>query len=143
MQPVSSFRLLIVFALFTLAYALYISFTVVPPAYLDGPIQQAGYGPQVPTFFSQFVYYSGMTLDVIALLLCFFLVRYAHIILLVSLFSSPLQAAFSGIWISSPLEDIFWAIHWVCYVFIVGMAVYEPTISKRLRAKGARTKVTA
>ena len=141
-RHLDNFRVLLVLALGTLAIALYVTFNAPPP----GPDVQAlydwqGYGAVTSGFADYYLFWIEVGLYAIALSTMFFYWRYARHILLVAIFLSPLRAVLGGIWVSSPLEDAFWAFHSIFVLLVAGMALFHPPVraafSRELSVRGS------
>lgn len=139
MQADVKFRTLIVLAVSTFAIAFYVSIRAPLPDSYYPHIQWIGYGMMVPLRLSNFLYNLFVALDLAGLVLCFFFVRKAHLLLVASVLFSPLQFAIGGISIAMPFFNTFWAVHYIFYVLVVGMAMYDPIVSNRLRAKSVES----
>lgn len=138
LRAIDCFRSLIVLALLTLGFALYVSFNLAPPTDADELwpyLVWVGYGAVEPWWLNTFVWYINLSLTVTGLLTAFFFIRNAHYLLLTALFFFPIQTAIGGIWLSSPLEDTFWAIHSICFTLVLGMALFDETIRTRLKMR--------
>lgn len=133
MNPnIDNFRTLIVLSVATWAFGTYVSFNAAPPPEQFASIYAwQGYGEIVPGLVSLKLYWVECALLLGGLLGMFFFSRAARWAVLASILLNPLRNALSGIWVSSALEDTFWSLHWVFFMFTIGMAFF----SEPIRAK--------
>jgi len=133
-SALDSFRTLIVLSLVSIAFAIFVSLNASPPpAELFEYYEWHGFGAVTRPEAQAWLWYPEMALLLGALVGMFFLWRYSLSAALVSVFISPVRAAFGGIHVSSPIEDAFWACHWIFFVLVLGMALFEPSISPHFR----------
>jgi nitroreductase len=128
-RDLDNFRVLVVLALATMGLATYIGFVAPGPAAEHQEILLwLGYGEVLPGYISYYWYWVEQGLYFIALATMFFFWRFSRQLILVALLLSPLRSGLGGIWVSSPVEDAFWMLHWVFVMLTVGMALFQPTV---------------
>ncbi len=133
-STLDNFRTLIVLSLISIAVAVYVSFNASPPPeellrYYDWH----GFGAITHPEAQAWLWYPELALLIGSLVGMFFLWRYALSAALVSVLISPFRAAFGGIYVSSPIEDALWACYWIFFILVLGMALFEPSISPHFR----------
>ena len=133
-REVDNFRTLIVLSLTTLGAAVYVSIKGAPPPeeYAD-LYGWRGYGAVTLGPFGLIPWYAELALVVLGLVGMFFFIPLSRLLILISIFLTPLRIAFGGIWVSYPLEDTFWALHWLFFMFVVGMAFFSEPVVRNFR----------
>ncbi len=128
-RDLDNFRVLVVLALATMGFATYIGFNAPEPAQEhQDALLWLGYGEVLPGYISYYWYWAELGIYVIALASMFFFWRFSRQLMLVALFLSPLRVGLGGVWVSSPVEDAFWSLHWVFIMLAVGMALFQPSV---------------
>jgi len=129
LRDLDNFRALLVLALATLGFALYVSVnSAPPPQHLQDLYGWIGYGAVIPEVVDYYWFWFETASFVVAFVTMFFFWRYGRHLLLVALAQTPLRIAFGGIWVSSPLENTFWALHGLFVILIAGMALFHPPV---------------
>jgi hypothetical protein len=129
-----------VLALGTLGFALYVTFNAPPPSSdVQALYDWQGYGAVTSGYADYYLFWLEVGLYALALGSMFFYWKYGRHLLLAAIFLSPIRAAFGGIWVSSPLEDAFWALHAIFVLLVAGMALFHPPV----RVAFSRHKVDA
>jgi hypothetical protein len=128
-RDLDNFRVLVLLALATMGIATYVVFNAPEPAPEHQDILLwTGYGEVLPGYISYYWYWAETGIFVIALATMFFFWRYSRHLMLIALFLAPLRTGLGGVWVSSPVEDAFWSLHWVFTMLAVGMALFQPTV---------------
>ena len=133
-RDVDNFRALLICALATLAFAFFVSWKLPLPREVQELYGLESFGAVTSGIIEWYWYWIELALYCASLISMFFFWRYARILMLITLFSTPLRTGLGGIWVSSPVEDAFWSLHWVFVILAVGMALFHPPI----RAKFGR-----
>jgi hypothetical protein len=141
-RETDNFRLLLVLSIATWLFAMYMSFRATPPpAEITSLYEWRGFGEVVPGFVDARLFWVQELLRFGGLIgMCFFS-RIARGAVLAAMILNPLRTALGGIWVSAPLEDSFWALHWLFFTFAVGMAFFSDPVRTAFRcARHARAK---
>ena len=128
-RNLDNFRVLVVLALATMGLATYIGFNAPEPTQEHQDVLLwIGYGEVLPGYISYYWYWAETGIYVIALATMFFFWKYSRHLMLIALFLTPLRVGLGGVWVSSPVEDAFWSLHWVFTMLAVGMALFHPVV---------------
>jgi hypothetical protein len=130
-REIDNFRILIILSVATWMCGMYVSYNAAPPAAeLISIYEWQGFGEVVPGPLGQRVFWVESALLLGGLLGMFFFSRIARGAVLAAILLNPLRTALGGIWVSSALEDTFWALHWTFFMFTVGMAFFSEPIKE-------------
>jgi hypothetical protein len=131
-RDVDKFRTLIILTIATWLFATYVSFNAAPPpADVASVYDWQGYGEVVPGIISLRWYWVEAALTLIGLVGMFFFRPASRTLVLVVTLANPIRTGLGGIWVSSPVEDLFWAVYWVFFMFTIGMAFFDASIKVR------------
>jgi hypothetical protein len=131
-REIDNFRILIILSIATWMFGMYVSYNAAPPpAELTSIYQWQGFGEVVPGPLGQRLYWVESALLLGGLVGMFFFSRIARGAVLAAILVNPLRTALGGIWVSSALEDTFWALHWTFFMFTIGMAFFSDPIKER------------
>jgi len=115
-RDVDKFRTLIVLAIASWLFATYVSFNAAPPpSDVASVYDWQGYGEVLPGVISLRWYWAEAALTVLGLVGMFFFIPASRITILVVTLVNPIRTGLGGIWVSSPVEDLFWAVYWVIF----------------------------
>lgn len=132
MKQIDNFRILIILSVSTWLLGMYVSYNAAPPPQeVTSLYDWQGYGQVAPGLVNLRLFWVESGLLLFGLVGMFFFSRAARWAVLVSVLVHPLRTALGGIWVSSPLEDTFWSLHWVFFLFVFGMAFFSEPIREK------------
>ena len=137
-RDLDNFRVLLVLAIATMGLAIYVNFIAPePPRDLQEMLLWRGYGAVTPGFIAYYWHWVEFGLYAVALVSMFFFWRFARHLMIVALVVSPLRVGLGGVWVSAPLEDAFWALHWIFVLLATGMALFHPPVRAAFSSRSA------
>jgi hypothetical protein len=143
-RDVDKFRTLIILAIATWLCATYVSFNAAPPPEDVASIYDwQGYGEVIPGAISLRWYWAQAALTILGLTGMFFFIPASRAMILVVTLVNPIRTGLGGIWVSSPIEDLFWAVYWIFFMLTIGMALFDPSIKSRFSGSAALSATRA
>ena len=77
---------------------------------------------------TSFLYLSWLLIYAVAHILAFFFFHYARWLIIAALLIQLFFAVVSGVFVSTPIENVLWAIQYTVHPFFVGMAFFSPGV---------------
>lgn len=137
-REIDKFRTFLVLSIATWLFATYVSFNAAPPPDDIATVYDwQGYGEVIPGIVRSRWYWVEAAFTIAGLLGMFFFIPAARTTVLVVTLANPIRTGLGGIWVSSPVEDLFWGTYWIFFMFTIGMAFFDPAIKSKFGSERA------
>jgi len=92
---------------------------------------------------TSFLYLSWLSIYAVAHVLAFFFFHYARWLIIAALLIQLFSAVVSGVFVSTPIENVLWAIQYTVHPFFVGMAFFSPGVRDAFSGDALQVSKTA